>query len=374
MGGTRGERLRMRMRNVVVSSIAFIVLCLFWLTKLHGDPVVAVEFPRTKYIDKREPMLLDEVNLDTHFEMTLNDEICRYDIKCPNVIAIERIERGHITKPNGVVYDEAGDIHSYGYWWTKDQRVPTVPDVEPIYLDKAISFARIWEQHFQHAAMGGFIKARYFCNWITTEPNLSVVVMNDVQKNVLHFACPQIPLDAFVLFDRGEVIVQDLYIIHFAASISKPQSDVLSLAASPPNIIKLPVSDVIDTVFYMQRRASLGKRYVLNDREVVNALRDFAQERRLKFEIYDGRIDKLSRASHIIGPHGGAFGNIIYANSRTKVIEFISSKGMHKRPCYALLSGSLSLTYVFVEPKVFNFDFGGMVMDMSRLLHILRSM
>lgn len=294
---------------------------------------------------------------------------CTFNIPCPNIVAIERIENGHIVKNlNGLIYDENKGKHSYGYWFWDNKHV-TRPSVPVKRIDRAVSFVRIYEDTFQHSAFGSFLKARYHCDWLTNDAGMKLIVFGDVQKKVLQYACPSVPDHRYVYITSPEVHVDELFVIHFAADMDRPQSRVISLAASPPGIITLPSDNKLDTLVYLKRGRALGKRFVMNDNEVMETLRSFASSEGLEFKVFDKSSQRslFSRAAYIVGPHGGAFGNIIYASAGTKIIEFITAAGMQKRPCYPLLAWSLSLSYTFVSPTPFNFDSGGMRIDVTDL-------
>ena len=281
--------------------------------------------------------------------------------KCPDHATIAQVDGAVITNLNGLVYDKQKRIHALGYWFWKNKKI----DVRRPHFDKlkrAFSFIRIWEETFQHSAMSAFPKARYFCNVLADDRDAKIIIENDTQKRVIVAACPEIEHERYYIFrdSKSDLLVDTLFVIHWITSENVNQGELLTLAASPKGIIKLPYVDAPNKLFYMKRERRLGKRYVINDGDVISVLKTFAKHRGLEFVIFDGNVEDLINAAYLIGPHGGAIANLIYTNSKTKVVEFITKKGLIARPCYDLLAQSLSLDYYFVEPFRFNFDSGGM--------------
>jgi hypothetical protein len=288
--------------------------------------------------------------------------------KCPDHVAIQTIKNAVIASHEGLIYDDKKRIYALGYWFWKNKKIPEYGLRKTNkHFKRAYSFSRIWEWTFQHASMGTFPKARYFCKELTDDKDAKIIIANDVQHRVLNFACPGIEEHRYHYFKEAEIKVDQLLVIRWITSETIEQGKVLSLAASPKNIITLPKSDVVDTLFYMKRERKLGKRYVINDDQVIATLKEYCKLSGLKFEIFDGDVSKLIRAAFIIGPHGGAIANLIYTNRKTKVVEFITQKGLVARPCYDLLSQTLSLDYYYIEPTTFNFDNGGMKIDIKKL-------
>lgn len=303
------------------------------------------------------------------FKETISEKTTCGQHRCPNQAAIERVMGATITKPNGLVYDSIKQRHSFGYWFWKDVDIKDETDFQ--HFRVAISFVRIWEWTFQHAAMGSFTKAKYFCDRLM-EHDIPIIVSNKVQMQVIQTACPPISNSRFKFFQSKAIKVDVLYVFHWIVGGEYNQG-VLTLAASPPSIVKLDPSPTVDTLFYMKRDISLGKRYVVNDQQVQEVLKGAALRRGLKYRVFDGDIKELKRAAYLVGPHGGAIANLIYTNDQTKVVEFIPKEGLKKRPCYELLSKTLSLEYHNVEPTTFDFDSGGMVVDIEELRGVFKT-
>ena len=93
---------------------------------------------------------------------------------------------------------------------------------------------------------------------------------------------------------------------------------------------------------------------------------------------------ELGSAGVVFAPHGGNIGNIIFAPAGTILVEFLPLLKYHHtppsaaernvglttknpRPCYFGLSLGLGFNYFSVEPSVFDFDSGGMVVPVDRV-------
>lgn len=313
---------------------------------------------------------IDITEATFHVDQKVTDEtVCGLHL-CPDRATIERIDNAVIVNPEGLVYDDKKRIHSFGYWFWKNKKI----NKKKIntQLEKAYSFVRIWEWTFQHAAMGSFPKALHFCDNLNNDKEYKIIVVNNVQKNVIQYACPSLEDSRFWFLTDKPVMVKELFVIHWVRSAETNQGR-MTLAASPKGILKLPHDNQPDTLFYMKRERSLGRRYVINENAVLSTLKRFSKYSGVKFEIFNGDVDRLKNAAYIVGPHGGAIANLIYTNQKTKIVEFITKRGLIERPCYDLLAQTLSLEYYYVEPKKFNFEQGGMIVDVNELQDLLNN-
>ena len=107
-----------------------------------------------------------------------------------------------------------------------------------------------------------------------------------------------------------------------------------------------------------------------------NAAHSWQEDRRL-----------FARARVVVGPHGGAFANLIFIPpsppNHVHVVEFIpresilqpppngNKRGSYFRPCFYSLARALGFTYYQVEPTAFSFDKQGVDIDVQDVLDIL---
>eukprot|EP00042_Codosiga_hollandica_P036341 m.276968 g.276968 ORF g.276968 m.276968 type:complete len:249 (+) comp54863_c0_seq13:1075-1821(+) len=65
----------------------------------------------------------------------------------------------------------------------------------------------------------------------------------------------------------------------------------------------------------------------------------------------------FASARVLLGPHGGAFGNMIYCSAGTHVLEFMPLLLDRPRPCFFGLAHGLGLTHSLLEPAEGTFSF-----------------
>ena len=84
----------------------------------------------------------------------------------------------------------------------------------------------------------------------------------------------------------------------------------------------------------------------------------------------------FEKARIIIGPHGGAFSNMIFAPINTTIIEFLPLKSFKRlnkleRPCFIKLAYALTFKYFAVEPKVYFHFYRPIVVSIPELENVL---
>ena len=94
-------------------------------------------------------------------------------------------------------------------------------------------------------------------------------------------------------------------------------------------------------------RSDAKIRFVSNEPQLADVLNDFG----FKTIVMSGlsipdQISLFRNAAYIIGPHGAAFANLVFAKRGATFIEFFS-KG-HYAPCFNRISGVRGLKYGFL--------------------------
>ena len=99
-----------------------------------------------------------------------------------------------------------------------------------------------------------------------------------------------------------------------------------------------------NTIIYLSRRkGSLsGGRRVINEGELEKHLRRFAGNNGYEYVTFfhtdykklDDLLELFSRAVAIVGPHGGAFTNMMFAPKGTLVVEFIPNGAIFTGPTF----------------------------------------
>lgn len=103
----------------------------------------------------------------------------------------------------------------------------------------------------------------------------------------------------------------------------------------------------------------------------------------LRLEVFRHRTlaedrDVVRRARAIVGPHGGAFGNLVFAQPGTLVVEFLPiydtiGRGNDSRPMYWGLAQAAGLEYWTVTPKRFGYEDPDIAVDPDEVAAVLQT-
>jgi len=136
------------------------------------------------------------------------------------------------------------------------------------------------------------------------------------------------------------------------------------------------------TVVYLSRGTN-GKRSVKNEAKVLDIMKSLGFKVEVPHLQNNWRVDRhiIETADIIVGPHGGALGNMIFAQPGTKIVEFLPlvklrKQGENSRPCYYGLALSLGLDYEALEPtnsEPFDFD-QPMIIDEGKVKELFQTM
>ena len=113
---------------------------------------------------------------------------------------------------------------------------------------------------------------------------------------------------------------------------------------------------------------------------MLAALRERWPELRVLYPTGDWRANRaaLANASVLVGPHGGAFANMVFLPENATVLEFspvvrLWKRGENPRPFYLGLAVGLGLTYYALAPnEPVSFDGGPMTVPVDDLRALLR--
>ena len=124
-------------------------------------------------------------------------------------------------------------------------------------------------------------------------------------------------------------------------------------------------SSAATTVLYLSRTGKGMSRRVAGEAALLKAVQErLAPGARLQtFAHGSPQADaaQFRAAKVVLGPHGGAFANLVFMAPGAHVVEFIPLKrllrsGKNPRPCYFYLAHACRLSYWAVEPDGFDFD------------------
>ncbi len=288
----------------------------------------------------------------------------------PSACAIAPVVRASVLRPYGQVRNATG-VYGFGKWyWEKRHTLRSVPRTIDTPL---VTLVQIWNTEFQHIAFDTLPKLTFVCPFLREHPRINVLVMNALQRDLVIETCPM-PKERFIRLGQGAVRAPVVYVPYFVGKD-------LKMGIVPPNSVRplgsgtTPGTDVV----YLAR--TRGKtRSVANEPDVLAALRRTWPGLRVLFPTNDWHKDRESvrNASVIIGPHGGAMANMIFAPVNTTIIEFTplvqyNRDGENERPCYFGLAHGLGFKYHAIAPSKFNFNSGSMVVPTSRLEQVTRT-
>ena len=136
-----------------------------------------------------------------------------------------------------------------------------------------------------------------------------------------------------------------------------------------------------DLIVYLSRN---NNRSVADESNLLTVVKQFVESAGYEFYIFhasgnfDHDLEVMKRAKVILGPHGGAFANIAFAQPGTHVVEFLpiyksfaESEGNARRNFWGL-SQAAGLDYWALDPEWFDFDKPGMVVDVAKVVDLLR--
>jgi hypothetical protein len=271
---------------------------------------------------------------------------------------------------SGLVYN-ATDFYHLGKWYFEKEVGKHSLHSRPLPVegDEYISIVQIWQDSFQHLSFDTYPRAVYMCEFLMQYQGYKIVAMGTLQIEIFRLAC-ELPSSRFRIY-KNSFSARTIYIPTFEKSYPMGIYSEESIKSAGPQL------NQGDLVIYMPR--SKGRRDVENEREVIEVLLQIFGRKLYICHPTDAWTDQIqifSEAQIIIGPHGGAFGNMILAPVNTTVIEFHDIRALMKarensRPCYLGLAHALGFTYYNFEPQ--NFTFGGsMWIDTTKLREFLQ--
>lgn len=312
-----------------------------------------------------------EFGSKTYVQRFVNNEIVYDNLtwKTPAMFNITCISNATILYPHGLVFNKFKPF-SFGKWyWRKDEgKIHRVQNVLS-YPKHAFSLVQIWDNNFQHITFDTIPRVALSCKWLQQRPLIIIIILNNLQGDLIREFCP-LEQDRFRILNRTTSF----------SSICVPYFDQnFQMGIVPPgSMTSLGSQTKVGTdVVYIARKRGRS-RSVLNEEEVLLTIREILSNVTVVYPTGNWRENRklFENARVIIGPHGGAFGNIIFAPTRTIVIEFTPLKSLrlrkqNERPCYFGLSHALGFTYYSVEPKIFNYE-KPMTMDITKLKNVLQ--
>ena len=257
--------------------------------------------------------------------------------------------------PSGLIFN-ATSSYAYNKWyWKKDvSKITTQPtEIEPI--NTFISFVQIWQDTFQHITFDTYPKSKLLCPYMKQHPNIGILVSNNLQRDLIIESCA-------ISRGRFKNLVKTISANYISATV---WSGDFKMGIIPPDSFTSlgPQNKQGDMVIYIPRKKGTS-RSVSNEEVVLNVLRAYFGDKLIVYYPKNKWLEDrtvFESASIIVGPHGGAMANMIFAPVKTTIIEFLpltrlKKLGENERPCYFGLARGMGFDYHAVEPIDFDFD------------------
>eukprot|EP00039_Didymoeca_costata_P020001 m.339678 g.339678 ORF g.339678 m.339678 type:complete len:362 (+) comp18909_c0_seq1:498-1583(+) len=289
----------------------------------------------------------------------------------PSSLSIFGIQNAVILPETGLVLNST-KAYTFGKWYWERQAEweQNVTHTPKALVGPRISLLEIWIDSFSHIVFNSLPKISLICSMLQHDDHLRVLVVNSIQKHLIALVCPESA-------GRSDVITKPLSSSLIFVPFYTPAD--LKMGLSIPNSLS-PLGKYssancvggIGTVLYLTRKEK-KRRPVVNEEDVVESIKSVFGEGRveiLQTSTWETDAPKFANARVIIGPHGGALANMVFAGKGAVVVEFISSNGIQERPCYFGLARALNFSYMHVEPKAFDF-YGPMEIQTNKLISVM---
>jgi len=304
------------------------------------------------------------------------------DNKTHFVLKVQRpLAEGLVTFENGAIYDCQGGgtpfnsslVLRAGKWYYKLPPPTKPPRIRLKHIPGTlVSLCFAYGHSYQHAMLDAFPRLSLALPFLIDHPDATVLHGTGAKSLMELASFPKtISAKGSVAYTADRVVVPIFYSDKGALSTSEEGSAVALRERIMQKLLRqgsLPRGHP-STVLYL-RRAPGMTRSVAGETQLLSMMRAWmAPGFKLKvFEHRRGaRIEEDAAefwsAKVVIGPHGGAMGNLVFANPEAHVVEFLPMAKMRRvndkaniRPCYFYLSRALNLTYWMVEPDNFDFD------------------
>lgn len=275
--------------------------------------------------------------------------------KTPKAFRIVCVANATILNPSGLVFNKSGPFNFNKYYWRREEHLIKKVKQNTQIQTIAYSLVQLYSQVFQHIVFDGLSRVALSCTWLKERTEVVIVVMNKLMGELVREYCK---LDV----KRFHVLTKAVSFL----SICVPYFEVsdLQMGELPPDTMtSLGSQTTMGHRFIYIARKKGSKRSVVNEKDVLSAISEIWPSVKVVFPINDWKKDRteFENARVIIGPHGGAFSNMIFAPINTTIVEFLPVKSLKlrneiDRPCFLKLAYALKFRYFSVESKL-AFDF-----------------
>lgn len=311
-----------------------------------------------------------------------------HNYHAPLFFDIAEVNNAAVIPKFGVVVAEDGNACDFGHWyWKADQdtndseisvieMINTAMDL-PIEQDaEYISFLMRFDSVFQHIAFDTLPLLSFACEFTRSKQDAKILVANEIQQRLIQEYCAGLNGERFRYLGNAKIDDPIRAASVFLPYFENENHHAMAMGVSPPG-----------AMFHINQRRGGGEqvvylarapgtpRAVENEDLVLDAVREIYPNAIFHLPGKKGNTlterQVLENAKIIIGPHGGALSNIIYAPKGSTLIEFTNIKTSHDRPCFLGLAKGLGFDYYGLEPTKFSFTEGEMLIDVVELKELL---
>lgn len=290
---------------------------------------------------------------------------------------------------DNVVFD-AERYYGFGRWWLGDgwgmyrdaQRVQRI--------DAGVSIAAWGGEAFQHFVIDALPRLAAVID-LLEEPRFAHVsiVSHWGGAAFIRWFWRRLGLEDRVV--QKPINSEEGWVIHAGAALYPEFEPGLGVYGVYPRNLLRPVQQRLgllsrrdqDLVLYLHRTEPM-LRTVANVDDLLASIGDVLAGTPCNLEVFkssgnfEADMATFARAKIIIGPHGGALANMAFAQPGTHVVEFLPIYRLYQeskdpRPMYWGLAQAAGLHYWSVEPRNFDFDGRGMVVDGDELAQVIKA-
>ena len=233
--------------------------------------------------------------------------------------------------------------------------------------EEIISFDMVWSEFFQHIVLDSLPRAALACEWIHAHPSVNVGVAGVVQQRLILEVC-NISDGRFRITRGANRRYKTVYMPYIIGSHEGTQHFLSGL--SPPGAI-VPLGGTQQgrrIVFLWRSESSLSRRS--NQDEMVATLRAqfgdvvdvYKPQASYGYSTHHDAKAALRDAKVIVGVHGGALANMIFAPTRAIVVEInirpdeTDLDGFPWRGCFYHQAIALGFKHVTMPATGFSYD------------------
>jgi len=289
---------------------------------------------------------------------------------------------------DNVVFDKER-YYNFGRWWLGSGSHWYAQTDRVLHLDSAISIAAWGGEAFQHFILDALPTLAGVIDFLESPAGAAFRIVSHFKGSpVIRYFWQKLGLTRRVI--QKPVNVAERLVVHADRVLFSGYMPTLGELGLYPRHVLRPLQWRLglleptpqDKVLYLRRKPDIG-RSVAEEELLLSRLSAELAGSGLELEVFQSTLNPdqdrecFRRARVILGPHGGAFANLVFAQPGTHVIEFLPiyqlyGAGRDARAMYWGLSQAAGLDYWTVPPLNFDFESADMNVDVDEVIEIVR--